>query len=199
MVCFVPTSAGTAVTRLLAWKSIPTAATNIATCPTLTAAKRSTFFGPANPMGTGNRWGGRPCQRELGGFSKNTAALPALRMVAGVDKEVAAAAVVTPENVATLFPIDSKAASRVGEYGITGEEWERLLKAGEVVLLKEGQLVVCEGEQPSSGDDREVFLLLGGECRGEVRGDQFARILPGDFVGEGIGLVRCIQALLYCM
>lgn len=113
-------------------------------------------------------------------------------MIASTDQETpaaAAAAMVTPENVATLFPVDSEAASRLAEYGITGEEWEKLLEAGEVVGLKQGELVVFEGERPSSDDDREVFLLLSGECRGEVRGDEVARVLPGEFVGEGMGVV----------
>lgn len=92
---------------------------------------------------------------------------------------------ITQDNVASLFPLDSPAASRIAPHGITSKEWERLLRAGQVVYLRQGELLVCEGDLPPAADDREVFLLLTGECRGEVRGAEVARILPGDFVGEG--------------
>lgn len=89
------------------------------------------------------------------------------------------------------FPLDSPAAGTLVEQGIRREGWEALLAVGELLDFKEGELLMSEGDTPELPDDREVYLLLSGECRLEVRGAPVAKLLAGEFVGEGKGLEHC--------
>lgn len=97
--------------------------------------------------------------------------------------------VAAPTSIA--FPVDSPAAGKLVEQGISREGWEALLAVGEVLYFKEGELLVSEGDTPEVPDDREVYLLLSGECRLEVRGAPVAKLLAGEFAGEGKGLEDC--------
>lgn len=79
----------------------------------------------------------------------------------------------------------SPAAERLADKGMHHEEWERLLSVGEVVSLRDGQLLISVGDSFDEPEDREVYLLLSGECQLEVRDRPTGKLLPGDFVGEG--------------
>lgn len=120
----------------------------------------------------------------------------ALRMVITPRSEgVSAATDATKYNLASAYPLESPAGSKLVGHGIRKEEWEALLAAGDEVSLREGELLVSQGDQPEDSDKREVFLLLSGQCRLEVRGAEVALLLPGDFVGEGTSgcsIVECI-------
>lgn len=83
------------------------------------------------------------------------------------------------------YPVDSAAASKLVRHGITKQGWEALVSLGEESTLRESELLMFQGDQPKDAGDREVYLLLSGECRLEVRGSEVARLVPGDFVGEG--------------
>lgn len=91
----------------------------------------------------------------------------------------------SPGDRLSRYPVDSAAASKLVKHGITKQGWEALLSLGEESTLREGELLMVQGDQPKNVEDREVYLLLSGECRLEVRGSEVARLLPGDFVGEG--------------
>lgn len=98
------------------------------------------------------------------------------------------------------FPVDSPAARKLVEQGISQEGWEALLAVGEVLSYREGELLMSEGDTPEVTDDREVYLLLRGECRLEVRGSPVAKLLAGEFVGEGRGLEDCCcTAVTMCL
>lgn len=82
-------------------------------------------------------------------------------------------------------PLDSPAGAGLAKEGITEREWEALLKVGEVVSLKGSELLISQGDTYDEPGDRQLYLLLDGECRIEVKGKPVASIAPGDFVGEG--------------
>lgn len=82
-------------------------------------------------------------------------------------------------------PLDSPAGAGLAAEGITPQEWKALLEAGEVASLRQGQLLMSQGDIYQQPGDREVYLLLSGECRIEVQGKPVGRIAAGDFVGEG--------------
>ncbi|CAM9496956.1 unnamed protein product [Pylaiella littoralis] len=83
-----------------------------------------------------------------------------------------------------LPPLDSAAGAGLAGEGITPQEWKALLEAGEVASLEQGQLLMSQGDIYEQPGDREVYLLLSGECRIEVQGKPAGRIATGDFVGE---------------
>lgn len=87
-------------------------------------------------------------------------------------------------------PLDSPAGAGLAREGITPQEWTALLEAGEVASLKQGQLLMSQGDIYQQPGDREVYLLLSGECRIEVQGKPVGRIATGDFVGEGEKIAR---------
>ncbi|CAN0169411.1 unnamed protein product, partial [Ectocarpus fasciculatus] len=81
-------------------------------------------------------------------------------------------------------PLDSPAGAGLAKQGITEREWKALLKVGEVVSLKGSELLISQGDTYDEPGDRQLYLLLEGECRIEVKGKPVAFIAPGDFVGE---------------
>ncbi len=85
----------------------------------------------------------------------------------------------------TLPPLDSPAGARLKEEGVTQRDWAALLEAGGVDTLREGQLLISQGDVYEDPENREVYLLLQGECQIEVRGRPVGKMGPGEFVGEG--------------
>ncbi|CAM9677289.1 unnamed protein product [Ectocarpus sp. 12 AP-2014] len=81
-------------------------------------------------------------------------------------------------------PLDSPAGAGLAKEGISEREWAALLKVGEVVSLKGSELLISQGDTYDEPGDRQLYLLLEGECRIEVKGKPVASIAPGDFVGE---------------
>lgn len=112
---------------------------------------------------------------------KDGAGVPAAESITAA----AATTTAAPPTTSVEFPVDSPAAGKLAEQGIRREEWEALLAVGEVVDFREGELIVSEGDTPEIPEDREVYLLLRGQCRLEVRGSPVAKLLAGEFVGEG--------------
>lgn len=84
--------------------------------------------------------------------------------------------------------IESPAAAELAAKGMRQDEWEALLATGEVLSLREGELLMSEGDSYDEPDQREVYLVVGGELRLEVQGKSVARLKPGEFVGEGVVL-----------
>lgn len=86
---------------------------------------------------------------------------------------------------ASLPGLDSPAGAALASEGLKPQEWTALLKAGELISLEQEQLLISQGDVYENPEDREVYLLLQGECRIEVRGKGVGQIGPGEFVGEG--------------
>lgn len=80
---------------------------------------------------------------------------------------------------------DSPAAAVLAAHGMLEDDWEALIRVGEVISLVEGQLLMSQGDSYDEPGDREVYLTVSGEFRLEVRGKPVARLQVGDFVGEG--------------
>lgn len=96
------------------------------------------------------------------------------------------------------FHVDSPAAAGLVAQGIESPEWESLLRAGEVLSLKEGELLMSEGDSYDNPGDREVYLMLSGVCRLAVQESPVAMISAGDFVGEGLSVVLCnVRLVVY--
>lgn len=87
---------------------------------------------------------------------------------------------------ATATSVDSPAAAVLATHGMRRGDWEALVRAGEVVTLKEGALLMSQGESYDEPEDRKVYLIVSGGFRLEVRGKAVARVQVGDFVGEGV-------------
>lgn len=85
-----------------------------------------------------------------------------------------------------LPALDSAAGAALANEGLKPQEWRALLEAGELISLDEEQLLISQGDIYENPDDREVYLLLGGECRIEVRGKDVGKMGAGEFVGEGV-------------
>lgn len=84
-----------------------------------------------------------------------------------------------------LPALDSPAGEVLAREGLKPKEWKALLEAGELVSLEQEQLLISQGDVYENPDDREVYLLLQGECRIEVKGKVVGQMGPGEFVGEG--------------
>lgn len=81
--------------------------------------------------------------------------------------------------------ISSPAAAKLEEKGMTQKDWNTLLDIGNVVSLQGGELLMSQGDVSEDPGKRELYLVLRGECRLEVSDGAVARLLPGDFIGEG--------------
>lgn len=84
-----------------------------------------------------------------------------------------------------LPSLDSPAGAALAGEGLKPAAWKALLEAGELVSLEREKLLISQGDIYENPDDREVYLLLQGECRIEVRGKDVGKMGPGEFVGEG--------------
>lgn len=60
------------------------------------------------------------------------------------------------------------------------EDWETLAHYLSVRFLKEGDILIREGE-----DDRELYFLEQGGLQVSIKGNQVAALRPGTVVGEG--------------
>lgn len=81
--------------------------------------------------------------------------------------------------------LDSPAGAALASEGLKPQEWKALLEAGELISLEKEKLLISQGDVYENPDDREVYLLLQGECRIEVKGKGVGQMGPGEFVGEG--------------
>lgn len=84
-----------------------------------------------------------------------------------------------------LPAIDSPAGAALANEGLKPREWAALLKEGELMSLQQEELLISQGDIYENPGDREVYLLLDGECRIEVKGQAVGEMGPGEFVGEG--------------
>ena len=84
-----------------------------------------------------------------------------------------------------LPALDSPAGAALAGEGLKPQEWKALLETGELISLEQEQLLISQGDVYENPDDREVYLLLQGECRIEVQGKGVGQMGPGEFVGEG--------------
>ena len=89
------------------------------------------------------------------------------------------------QTTATATSIDSPAAAVLAAHGMRRGDWEAFIRAGEVEFLKEGELLISQGDSYDEPGDRKVYLIVSGVLRLEVRGKPVARLQVGDFVGEG--------------
>lgn len=94
--------------------------------------------------------------------------------------------------------LDSPAGVALAGEGLKPQDWKALLEAGELISLKPEQLLISQGDVFENPDDREVYLLLEGECRIEVKGKGVGQMGPGEFVGEGARETPFVRLLL-CM
>lgn len=81
--------------------------------------------------------------------------------------------------------LSAPAAAKLEEKGMTQKDWNALLDVGDVVSLQGGELLMSQGDVYEEPEERELYLVLSGECRLEVSDGAVARLLPGDFIGEG--------------
>ena len=72
---------------------------------------------------------------------------------------------------------------KLRDSGVSEEQWGMLVAAGDVKTLRQGDVLFREGEVVSA-DDKEVYVILEGGARIEVRGNVVARLKPGCFLGE---------------
>lgn len=91
--------------------------------------------------------------------------------------------------------ISSPAAAKLEEKGMTQKDWNTLLDIGNVVSLQGGELLMSQGDVSEDPKERELYLVLTGECRLEISDGAVARLLPGDFIGEGKVRRYCIRML----
>ncbi|CAM9311168.1 unnamed protein product [Discosporangium mesarthrocarpum] len=90
----------------------------------------------------------------------------------------------TGRDLAVRYPVDGAFAERLRRCGLDSTNWQNLLAIGELRVYEENELIIREGSLPRNPEEREVYLILRGECQLEVRGRAMARLEPSSFAGE---------------
>ena len=132
---------------------------------------------PTRPLSRRGRHGHTCSHHNNGG---------AIMLTATSSDRADTAAQQTTATTATVTSVDSPAAAVLAAHGMRKGDWEALIRAGEVMSLKEGELLMSQGDSYDEPGDRLIYLTVSGGFGLEIQGKPAARIQVGDFVGEGV-------------